>query len=213
MFDAVLSLSVLGSAIIYLLSDVSLEAYVGAIISIVIIKSGVEMMSETLDEILGVRADKETTNEIKKLICEEPEIQGAYDLFVYNYGPDKNYASVHIEVPDTMTAKEIDKLTRKIEVKVYQKTGVILAGVGVYSYNTSDNEAAKLQNDIRKRVLAHDWAMQVHGFYVENKNIRFDVVMSFDINYKEGLKIIYDEMNKSYPEYNFQIAPDVDVSD
>ena len=213
MFDAVLSLSVLGSAIIYLLSGLSLEAYVGVVISIVIIKSGVEMMSETLDEILGVRADKETTDEIKKLICEEPEVRGAYDLIMYNYGPDKNYASVHIELPDTMTVKELDKLTRKIELNVYHKTGVVLTGVGVYSYNTGNNEAAKLQNDIRKRVLAHDWAMQVHGFYVENNNIRFDVVMSFDIDSKEGLKIIYDELAKAYPEYNFQIAPDVDVSD
>ena len=215
MFDAVLSLSVLGSAIIYLLSGVSLEAYVGAVISIVIVKSGVEMMRDTLNDILGSRADKETTDEIKRLICEEAEVHGAYDLIMYNYGPDKNYASVHIEVPDTMTVKELDKLTRKIEINVYQKTGVILTGVGVYSYNTGDTVAAKLQNDIRKKVMAHEWVMQLHGFYldIENKDIRFDVVMSFDINPKEGLRIIYDEINKAYPEYNFQIAPDVDISD
>ena len=68
---------------------------------------------------------------------------------------------------------------------------------------------------IHKKVMAHDWVMQLHGFYldIENKDIRFDVVMSFDINPKEGLRIIYDEVSKAYPEYNFQIAPDVDISD
>ena len=69
---------------------------------------------------------------IKRLICEEPEVRGAYDLIINNYGPNRNYASVHIEVPDTMTVEELDVLTRHIEAKVYKETGVILTGVGVY---------------------------------------------------------------------------------
>ena len=68
LFDAVLSASVLISAIIFILSGWSLEAYVGAVISGFIIKSGIEMMTETLDEILGTRADKEITGKIKHLI-------------------------------------------------------------------------------------------------------------------------------------------------
>ena len=215
LFDAVLSASVLLSAVIFMLTGVSLEAYVGVIISCFIIKSGIEMMKETLDEILGVRADKETTDSIKRLLTEEKEVRGAYDLILYNYGPDRNYASVHLELPDTMTVDEVDRLTRKLEAKVFRETGVILAGVGVYSYNTGDNEAARLQKEVRKMVLAHDWALQLHGFYAdpEAKTMRFDVVMSFDIRPKEGLKILYEELQKAYPGYTLEIVPDVDVSD
>ena len=115
MFDAILSASVLVSAIIFLMSGLSLEAYVGVIIAGFIIKAGIEMMIETLNEILGVRADKEKTARIKELLCEDPDVRGAYDLIIYNYGPDKDLASVHLELPDTMTAREIDKLTRKLE--------------------------------------------------------------------------------------------------
>ncbi len=214
-FDAMLSASVLASAIIFLWSGVSLEAYVGAVISVFIIKSGIEMMIETLNEILGVRADKETTDLIKKILSEEPGVQGAFDLIMYNYGPDKNYASVHLELPDTMTVQEVDKLTRRVEAKVYRETGVVLVGVGVYSYNTGEGEAARIQNDVRAKVMAHDWVVQLHGFYldIENKDIRFDVVMSFDIKLEEGLQIIYGEMEETYPGYTFQITPDVDVSD
>lgn len=214
-FDAVLSGSVLVSAIIYLLSGISLEAYVGAAISVFIIKSGIEMMTGTLDEILGTRADKEITSRIKKILSDEPGVRGAFDLIMYNYGPDKNYASVHLELPDTMTVCEFDKLTRRAEANVYKETGVILTGVGVYAYNTGETEAARIQNDVRKIVMAHDWAVQFHGFYLDiaNKDIRFDVVMSFDIDPKEGLRIIYDEMKKAYPDYSCQIIPDVDISD
>ena len=215
LFDAVLSLSVLISAIVFLTCGVSLEAYVGAVISGFIIKAGIEMMRETVNEILGQRADKETTSKIKRLLADEPEVRGAYDLILYNYGPDRNFASAHLELPDTMTVEEVDRLTRKVEGKVYRETGVILAGIGVYSYNTGDNEAAWIFKDVQDKVLSHDWAVQMHGFHVDvpAKEMRFDVVMSFDIRPKEGVEILLKEIGQAYPDYAIQIIPDVDVSD
>ena len=214
MFDAILSASVLACAIVFMVSGVSLEAYVGAGISAVIVKSGIEMMIETLNQILGERADKETTDQIKQLLTEEPVVRGAYDLIMYNYGPDKDLASVHLELPDTMTVREVDRLTRKLEAKVQRETGVILTGVGVYSYNTGNTEAARIQNDVRERVLAHDWAVQFHGFYVdvEAKEMTFDVVMSFDIAPREGVEIICREIQQAYPDYRIVVAPDIDAS-
>ncbi len=213
LFDAILSASVLASAIIYLIWGISLEAYVGVIISVFIIKAGVEMMIETVNDILGKRGDKEETDRIKKLICEEPEVRGAYDLIMFNFGPSKNYASVHIELPDTMTVDKVDELTRRIQAKIYLNTGVILTGVGVYSYNTSDNETAKIRNAVQKIVLEHDWALQLHGFYAdtENKTIRFDVVVSFDIDRAEALNILTKEVSSQFPEYSLQIVPDIDA--
>ncbi len=213
LFDAILSASVLASAIIYLIWGISLEAYVGVIISVFIIKAGVEMMIETVNDILGKRGDKEETDRIKKLICEEPEVRGAYDLIMFNFGPSKNYASVHIELPDTMTVDKVDELTRRIQAKIYLITGVILTGVGVYSYNTSDNETAKIRNAVQKIVLEHDWALQLHGFYAdtENKTIRFDVVVSFDIDRAEALDILTKEVSSQFPEYSLQIVPDIDA--
>ena len=213
LFDAILSASVLASAIIYLIWGISLEAYVGVIISVFIIKAGIEMMLETVNDILGKRADKEETDRIKKLICEEPEVRGAYDSIMFNFGPSKNYASVHIELPDTMTVDNVDELTRRIQAKIYLETGVILTGIGVYSYNTSDDETAKIRNTVQKIVLKHDWALQLHGFFAdtENKTIRFDVVLSFDIDRGEALNILTKEVHSQLPEYSLQIVPDIDA--
>ena len=130
---------------------------------------------------------------------------------MYNYGPNKNYASVHIELPDTMTIDEADKLTRRIQSNVYLKTGVILTGIGVYSFNTSDNEAAKIRNTILETVLAHDWAL--HGFYADtqNKTIRFDVVISFEIDRAEAVETLMQETKALYPDYEIQMIPDIDA--
>ena len=214
-FDAIISASVLASAVIFLIWGISLEAYVGVIISAVIIKAGVEMMIETLNDIIGQRGDPEISKRIKHLVNQEPEVRGAYDLTLFNYGPDKHYGSVHIELPDTMTVDEVDALTRKIQLKVFQNTGVILTGVGVYSYNTTNDEAAVIRNTIQKKIMSHDWALQMHGFYVDtiNKTIRFDVVVSFDIDHREALSIMQEEVRELYPDYAIHIVPDVDVSD
>lgn len=214
-FDAVLSASVLASALIFIWTGFSLEAYVGVLISIFIIKAGIEMMKETYDDILGHRADAELSKKIKRILNEEPEVRGAFDLFINNYGPGKDYASVHLELPDTMTVEEVDVLTRRVQMKVFKETGVILTGVGVYSFNTSDDEASRIRNNIQSLVLNHEWALQMHGFFADTdeKTIRFDVVMSFDIDHGEGLDIICKEVKEAYPDYDIHIVPDIDITD
>ena len=198
LFDAILSLSVLASAIVFVLTGISLEAYVGLVISGFIIKSGIGMLIETLDDILGKRADGDR----------------AYDVILNNYGPDKFLGSVHLELPDTMTVEEVDELTRRVQARVLKETGVILTGVGVYSYNTKNDEAAEIRSNVLKLVKAHPWALQLHGFYVnlEEKAMRFDVVLNFEIKPQEGLDILYKEIGEAYPDYDVHIAADIDAS-
>jgi hypothetical protein len=132
---------------------------------------------------------------------------------MFNYGPNKDYASVHVELPDTMTIEEADKLTRRIQANIYVKTGVILTGVGVYSYNTENSEPARMRNTVQKTVLAHEWALQLHGFYVdtEQKIMRFDVVISFDIDKAEAIGKLTEETKALFPDYTIQIIPDIDA--
>lgn len=215
LFDAILSASVLATAVIYLIWHISLEAYVGVVIACFIIKAGIEMMLETLDDIIGQRSDAELTAKLRKIICEDESVRGAYDIILFNYGPNKNYGSVHIELPDDMTVDKVDKITRRIQINVFQKTGVILTGVGVYSFNTSNDEAAQMRNAVQKTVLSHDWAMQVHGFYAdtENKTVHFDVVVSFDIDRKQAYRILAEETQKLFPDYTVSLVLDADTAD
>ena len=82
--DSVISASTLAAAAIYLLFHVSLEAWLGAIIALVIVKAGIDMRKETLSKILGERADAKLAQEIKATVTGYPEISGAYDLVLHN---------------------------------------------------------------------------------------------------------------------------------
>ena len=214
-FDAILSASVLLSAIVFLLWGLSLEAWVGVVIAGFIIKSGLEMITDTLDDILGKRAEAELTGKIRRAVLEEEAIRGVYDIIVNDYGPNKNTCSLHIELPDFMTVDQVDVITRHLQNRVLDAAGVIVTGVSVYSYNTKDDEAAAIRGRVTGIVLSHDWALQLHGFYADtvNKTLRFDVVMSFDVTVSEALSTLYSELSSALPEYPVHITPDVDAAD
>ena len=214
-FDAILSASVLLSAIVFLLWGLSLEAWVGVVIAGFIIKSGFEMITDTLDDILGKRAEAELTGKIRRAVLEEEAIRGVYDIIVNDYGPNKNTCSLHIELPDFMTVDQVDVITRHLQNRVLDAAGVIVTGVSVYSYNTKDDEAAAIRGRVTGIVLSHDWALQLHGFYADtvNKTLRFDVVMSFDVTVSEALSTLYSELSSALPEYTVHITPDVDAAD
>jgi len=214
--DAILSISVLASAIIYMIFNISLEAYVGVLLSIFIIKAGLELIKESVDNILGLRVESNLTKAIKKDIANEKEVQGAYDLVLHDYGPDKYSGSVHIEVKDTMTATEIDKVSRRITRLIKEKYGITLHTVGVYSVNSKDKEVIEARKEISNIVFAHKGILQMHGFYYDDveKIISFDIIIDFKVeNREEVYKKIYDEIQKKYKDYKLDITLDIDISD
>jgi len=216
LFDAAISTSVLAAALVYIATGISLEAYVGVVISIVIVKAGIDMLRETLDDILGSRPDAELTTGIKRTISADPDVLGAYDLLLDSYGPSLTIGAVHVEVPDTMNAAQIDTMTRRLQAAVYEEHHVALATVGIYSRNTTDDEVADMRSAITRCVMSHDGVLQMHGFYLdaEAKRVSFDLIIDFEVPDREDLYAhIANEVQELYPEYSFTITLDRDLSD
>ena len=214
--DSIISASTLLAAGIFLIFHISLEAWLGAIISVVIIKSGIEMLRDTISQILGERNDKELAKAIYTTVLSFPDVQGAYDLVLNNYGPDTWNGSIHIEVPDTYSADRLDQLIREITMKVNHEHQVILTAIGVYSVNTKDETIISTKKQVEDIIFSHEYVTQMHGFYLqkEQKTMRFDIVISF--NAKER-RAVYNEVladvKNTFPDYKFQIALDTDFAE
>ena len=214
--DAILSASVLASALAMKFFGLSLEAYVGILISVFIIKSGIEMLKDTLDDILGARVPRQTALAVKETICKTKGVYGAYDLFLNDYGPERLQGSVHIEVDDTMTAQEIDELSNQIILSVYKEHRVILTAVGIYSRNTREPEAVTAKEKVISILESHKDVLQMHGFYFDKKKkiIKFDVIISFDSKDREAeCASILQEVLQEFPGYSVKINLDTDMSD
>lgn len=214
--DSIISASTLAAALIFTFSGVSLESWLGAIISVVIIKSGIDMLKDTLSEILGEKADVELARAIKKVVLKHEGVHGVYDLVLNNYGPDVYNGSLHIEVEDTMSADELDELIREISVDVYMTCRVLITAVGVYSINTKDPVAIEARKNVMSLVLAIPYVIQVHGFYLRenDKSMRFDAVISFDAPDRKAVyREIIAKVNEAYPDYKLEVAMDTDFSE
>ncbi len=214
--DAILSISVLVSAIIFMLFKINLEEYVGVLVSIFIIKAGLELIKESVDNVLGTRIESHLAKSIKREILKEEKIKGVFDLILNDYGPDKYLGSVHIEVADTLTVADVDKISRDITKRIFEKYGVILHTIGVYSINTKDKEVIASKEKVEKIVFAHKEILQMHGFYLDTdeKFMSFDIIIDFKAANREKIyQEIYDEIQKLFENYKISITLDVDISD
>lgn len=215
MFDALISFATLVGALAAMVWHVSVEGWLGAGISVVMLKSGVQMLLESLGEIIGVRVDSELSVKLKAFICQHPQVLGAYDLTLHRYGPEKIIGSVHIEVPDDMTAREIHALTRKLMEEVFTDFGIVLT-IGIYASNTVDEKFARMKEELRSVISGYPEVLQMHGFYVDTEagSVWFDLIIDFASKRKEEIRDeIVARMREKYPEYYFGVVLDSDISD
>ena len=201
-FDSIVSLSTLVAAIISIIWHVSLEGYLGVLIGILIIKSGIEILRETLNTIVGIRADGELSKKIKEKINSYEEVEGTYDLILHSYGPSKIIGATNIQVDESMTAKEIHGLSKKIQAEIYSEFGIILT-IGIYASNKLDKEAVEVKECLEKILVKYPEVIQLHGFYLDAKagNISFDIIIDFEAENPKAIKDkIVEELKENYPQ-------------
>ena len=215
LFDAIITLATLISAGVMLLWNVSLDGILGALISIVIIKAGIEMLASPVNELLGTSISAELTNQIKKEVTEFEGVHGVYDLILHNYGPDVKIGSLHINVYDTMTAHEIHGLTRKITMQMAERHGIIMT-VGIYAIATGENRRAELQSKVMQTLAGHENIVQVHGFYYSEKEnlLSVDVVPDISVHDDAALTSqLISEIQPMAPGMQVQIIVDHNYSE
>lgn len=214
-FDSFISLSTLVAALIFIFFGLSLEAYLGAIISCLLLKTAYEILQSTIGKVLGARPNLKLTNEIYSAIREFSSVKGAYDLMFHDYGPDKMLGSVHIEVAYDLNAAQIDALTRQIQNKIFSEFGIILDTIGIYAFNKNDATVAEIYENIKKIAFSHEFVSQIHGFYLDKEKnaISFDIIVDFAAKNMDNVyKAVVREVEKAYPNYKFVVTKDSDYS-
>ena len=212
-FDAVISAATLLSALITIIFKINLDGIIGAIISAFIIKAGIELFMEAISSVMGSRPDSETTKAIKQTIRDIDGVNGAYDLVLHDYGPDSAIGSVHIEIPAELSAAELHKLTKKIQLTVLEEYHIFLT-VGIYAIDAEHNPQ---RDRIKALAMAHQGVLGVHGIYIDDdgKYSSFDVLTDFTVADKDALKAqITNEVNENVlPDYTLDISFDTNYSD
>ncbi len=130
MFDMLLTLGTLVGAAISLIFGISIDGWIGLVISAFIIKTAIEIITDGMTDVIGGRVDEKLVRRIREKIHEHEEVRKINRLVLHEYGPGKTIGAVRIEVKAGMEMKEFKKLSEKIQEEMREEFGVDLT-VGV----------------------------------------------------------------------------------
>lgn len=147
---------------------------------------------------------------VEQYVASFPGVRGAYDLILDDFGPNTIIGSVHIEVADNMTARQIHELSHKISQGLLKEFGIV-ATVGIYAANTT-GEFAAMRAQLQKLVEAQPKILQVHGFYGDaaQKTVYFDLVVDFKADANAIRGAVVAKLEEEYPDYTFEVILDTD---
>ncbi len=217
--DVVTSSSVALSLLLAKWISFPIDGYFGILVSLFIMYSGVSLIKETLDPLLGEAPDKKLVSEIIEKVMSYDLIMGVHDLIVHNYGPGRCMASIHAEVPSNESIVKIHEVIDKAENEISEKLDILLVIHMDPPINVDNKEVAYTRNEVVKILGGFPIIKSMHDFRMvgedEYKNLIFDIVIdhSFNLTPKLEDKLkedIDDSIKKLHPKYNTVITIDMD---
>lgn len=186
--DVISTSVVLISVIVGKFTGIQIDGYMGCLVALFIIWSGIQLVRETTSPLLGEAPDQELVDSIAEIVKKEPGVLGIHDLMVHNYGPGKIFASMHIEVDadgDLMESHDmIDNIEKRIKDELHVEFVVHMDPV-----KTDDPLITKMKKIIADALLPLDGVDNIHDFRIvpgpTHTNIIFDVVLAADCSLSE----------------------------
>lgn len=179
--DALTTLAILVSVIVMMIANINIDAYIGLLMSIFILYSGIKTAKETLDPLLGEPLDKETALAIEKEIMTFDTFLGIHDLVPHNYGPGRCFASVHVEVPANTDIVKCHEQVDLCEKLVAEKLGIVLT-IHMDPVETDNEKLNEAKEKMLSELIKIDPRLNLHDFRMTPKtekqtNLIFDVVL------------------------------------
>ncbi len=218
--DSISTFAILIAAIIPKIFNLpfNLDAVMAIGVALFILWSGISSAKETIGEILGGPPEKELVEDIKNGIMAFDTFKGIHDLMVHNYGPGRQFASVHVEVPQSIDIVECHEQIDLCEKVVSEKTGVMLT-IHMDPIDTDNEEVNKTREAIKNIVTAIDPDISIHDFRMtpiaeQKTNLIFDIVIpsGHKLSAKEVTKRINEDAKRLNETFICVITVDYDYT-
>ena len=199
--DCISTSIVLVSIVVGKLANVNIDGYAGIIVAVFISVAGFKILKEMISKLIGQAPDKSIFESVKERILKHKEVLGIHDLNVYCYGPNKFFASVHIELDSQTESLVAHELIDDIEREFLNETNIILTGhhdpivIDDEEVNFMREKVSKFVHEINAEYSMHDFRM-VKG--PTKTNLIFEVAIPFDA--KDSEEDIIKELKKQVAE-------------
>ena len=215
--DVVATSAVLLTSVISLIFDINIDGYVGVLVAGFIMYGGFSAAKEMLSPLLGEQPDPELVNEIRSTVLENDEFVGMHDLIVHDYGPGRCFASLHVEVPDTVDIVSCHEQIDACEKMVFEKLGVVLV-IHMDPIATKDERRNAIDLIVKDIICSIDETLSYHDLRIvdgeKRINIIFDVVKPYEIKMtdRELIDLIQDKLWEVDPAFFCVIEIDHEFS-
>lgn len=207
--DSIASSVILISVIISMLVSLpfNLDAVMASLVGLFILWSGIRSARETVNDLLGLPPEKELLEELERTILSFSEFIGIHDLIVHNYGPGRQFASVHVEVPQDIDIVACHEQIDLCEKLVSERTGVMLV-IHMDPIDVNDETVGIVRGRMADAIQTIDPKLTLHDFRMTpagnaRTNLIFDVVVPTDLktdrdDLKEKISVLAKNIDPTY---------------
>lgn len=210
--DSFASLITIASSLIFLVFHVSVDAFAGVIISILIMKAGFDLLKETVSDLIGRPGEYELAVEIYKLVRETEGVISAADMMLHNYGPDAWSGSVNVEIDHDKTVGDVYKVLHDLQLRIMHEYNVVMV-FGIYAVDNDHEEIRALRTKIAEFVRNHEDVKSYHAVYVSEKENRIycDFIVEYSLRDWDGLRDEFVKyIGEFYPGYDVELVIETD---
>lgn len=197
--DSFISIVTIVSAIVFIVFHISIDAYVGIFMSAIIIKAGLEVLMDTVSELLGRPGEHELAAKLYNEINTTEGILGAADMMLHNYGPDAYSGSVNIEIDHSKTVGEVYEFVHELQLRIMHEYNVVMV-FGIYAVDNDHEYIKELRRCIGKFVTATEHVKSFHAVYLDPNSNRLycDLIVDYDLKDWEALSTEFKAYMKDY---------------
>lgn len=201
--DVLTTFATLVSLCFALFTDLPVDGVIGAVVSLFVLKSGIDIFRDTVDPLLGQAPDKELVDEIYKYVMSFDKVIGIHDFMMHDYGPGRKYMTFHAEVDSRENIMEIHDEIDLIERELLEKFN-ILTTIHMDPIDMDDELTNQLRKKVKQIVLQINESYSIHDFRIvsgpTHTNLIFDVLIPADDEIAH--KILKTEIEKKVKELN-----------
>ncbi|MBQ9014700.1 MAG: cation transporter [Firmicutes bacterium] len=207
--DVITSIIIVIGLLLNRFAGLQLDGPMGCIVSLFILWSGITLIRETIDPLLGEPPEQETIDEIRRIVLSHPGILGMHDLIIYNYGPGKSFASFHAEVDSRETLSEAHDIIDEIERELTERLNITVTG-HMDPVEVDNPVRIRMQRLVEEQIRRFDGLEEVHDLRIvsgkQRTKIVFDLVVSPDMVMSEDTveEMLDQEVKKIDP--NCEVA-------
>ena len=187
--DSYVSAVTIVTAVLFLLTGVSIDAYAGIVMSLIIIKAGVEVGFKTVSELIGRPGERELAAKIYAMVRATPGVVGAADMMLHNYGPGAWSGSVNVEIDHAKSVGEAYAFLHELQLRIMHEEKVTMV-FGVYAVDDDHEETRRVRAAVLEYVRRHEHVKSFHAIYLEpgTNRIYCDLIVEYALKDWEALR-------------------------